>query len=290
MNTTSLEGRTLVGEGRTAEIYEWGEGRVLRLYRAGASQGWVQRELRAFQGVSEAGIPSPTVYPADSDDGLLETDGRLGFVMDRVDGPTMLHCLTRQPWKLWAYASMLANLHVSMHRQATTSLPSQRERFHRVIDGLGEQLNSETIELLHEALEELDDATVICHGDFHPDNVILSDQGPIIIDWGPATAGAPAADVAWTVHLFKNGGTPPGMARGQRLMLALLRRMFLFAYRRAYVGGSTLRWRDVAQWKDVNAAIRLGDGIPEEQEGLLRTLRRFEAKRARRASRRGKQA
>lgn len=262
----------LIGQGRTAEIFEWGQGRALRLYRAGVSRYWVQRELRAFRLVNEAGIPSPVVYPSDSTGGLVEIEGRLGFVMDRIDGPTMLQVLTRRPWKLWPFAQALAGFHLSMHQQAAQALPCQRDRFHRVIGHLAGELGETIATKLHNRLDQLRDGDVVCHGDFHPDNVILSDRGPIIIDWGPASVGAPAADIAWTVYLFRHGGYPPGLSRWQRGVLAILRRLFLAVYRRTYSRGSAFCWREVALWGPVIAAIRLGDGIPEERENLLRIL------------------
>ncbi|MFC2094821.1 aminoglycoside phosphotransferase family protein [Candidatus Bipolaricaulota bacterium] len=275
MTLESVSELTRIGQGRSAEIFEWEAGRVLRLYHAGSSLGWVQRELRAFQGVNEADIPSPGVYPTDSDDGLMQIEDRLGFVMDHIGGPTMLRKLTEQPWKLWPLARMSANLHAHMHGQCSQTLPSQRERFHRVIDHLAEQLTPDVIARLHHALDNLDDGNVICHGDFHPDNIILSDRGPIIIDWGPATSGAPAADIAWTVYLFKNGGYPPGMKRWQRIMVAVLRRLFLSAYLRAYFHLSSTSRRDVEDWEVVTAAIRLADGFPEERDRLRQVLHEF---------------
>lgn len=262
----------LIGQGRTAEIFEWGQGQALRLYRAGASRHWVQRELRAFRLVNEAGIPSPAVYLSDLDDGLIAIEGRLGFVMDRIDGPTMLQVLTRRPWKLWPFAHALAGFHLSMHEQVISDLPSQRDRFHRVIDFLADELGNTITTRLRNNLDQLDDGGAVCHGDFHPDNVILSDRGPIIIDLGPASAGAPAADVAWTVYLFRHGGYPPGLGCWQRGMLAIFRRIFLAIYRRTYTRSSTFCWSEVEHWGPVIAAIRLGDGIPEERENLLHIL------------------
>jgi len=268
----SVESLVLVGQGRTAEIFGWGEGRALRLYRVGASRDWVQRELRAFRLVNDAGIPSPTVYPSNSADGLVEIEGRLGFVMDRIDGPTMLQLLTERPWTLWPFAHALAGFHLSMHRLTAQDLPSQRERFHFVIGRLADELGETITTQLRSRLDELGDGCVVCHGDFHPDNVILSDRGPIIIDWGPASAGAPAADVAWTVYLFRHGAFPPGMARWQKGLLTMFRRFFLAIYRRAYSHNSAFSWNEVEGWGPVIAAIRLGDGIPEERENLLRIL------------------
>lgn len=101
----------------------------------------------------------------------------------------------------------------------------------------------------------------------------MSAGGPIIIDWGPATAGCPAADVAWTVYLFQHGGTPPGMRLWQRTILDLFRRLFLAAYRRAYLRGSDVPWSEVERWGPAIAAIRLGDGVPEERALLLQAIR-----------------
>ena len=269
----SVESLVLVGQGRTAEIFEWEEGRVLRLFRPGASVQYAQREMRAFRWVNEAELPCPAVYPSDSDDGLIVIEERLGFVMDRADGPSMLQVLAKRPWKLWPFARALAAFHLSMHQQVVPNLPSQRDRFHRVIDRLADELGETLAARLRASLDKLDNGGSVCHGDFHPDNVILSDRGPVVIDWGPATAGTPAADVAWTVYLFRHGGHPPGMSRWQRGILSALRRMFLAVYRRAYLRGAVFSWNEVKKWGPVIAAIRLGDGIPEERECLLRILR-----------------
>ncbi|MFC2078416.1 phosphotransferase family protein [Candidatus Bipolaricaulota bacterium] len=269
----TLESLVLVGQGRTAEIFEWGDGRVLRLFRPGASAEYAVREMTAFQLVNEAGLPGPAVYPSDRIDGLIEIEGRLGFVMDRIDGPSMLQVLTKRPWKLRRFACALAGLHLSMHQQDVTGLPSQRERFHAVIDRLTVDLGEAMATQLHTLLDALDDGSAVCHGDFHPDNIILSDRGPVIIDWGPATAGAPPADLAWTVYLFRHGGYPPGMTRRGRIVLAAFRRLFLAIYQRAYSRHAAFGWSEVEKWQLVIAAIRLGDGIPEEREFLLRALR-----------------
>lgn len=262
----------LIGQGRTAEIFEWGEGGALRLFREVASLDWVQRELRAFRLVNEAGIPSPAVYPSDSEDGLIVIEGRLGFAMDRIDGPSMLKVLTRRPWKLLPFARALAGLHLSMHGQVIPDLPSQRDRFHRVIDHLADEFGEAMTSRIHDSLDRLSDGNAVCHGDFHPDNIILSGRGPIIIDWGPASAGAPAADVAWTVYLFQHGGNPPGMARWQRIVLATFRQLFLAVYRGTYARRASFSWSEVERWAPVIAVIRLGDGIPEEREVLLRII------------------
>jgi len=44
------------------------------------------------------------------------------------------------------------------------------------------------------ALRELPDGEALCHGDFHPRNVIVDGDELTIIDWVDASSGPPAAD------------------------------------------------------------------------------------------------
>ncbi len=54
--------------------------------------------------------------------------------------------------------------------------------------------------------------TVLCHGDLHPSNVILTDDGPMIVDWFDACRGEPVAEVARTslLLLAPGGRERPG--------------------------------------------------------------------------------
>jgi len=261
-----------IGEGRTAEIFAWSPGRVLRLFRPGTSREYALREMTISRAVHDAGIPSPAVYPEDANEGLVEIEGRLGFVMERIDGRSMLHVLIARPWRLWQTAEQLAGLHRTIHDTVAEGLPAQRAKFHRVVDRISETLGKDVTDRIRARLDALPDGDAVCHGDFHPDNILMSGHGPVVIDWGPATSGHPAADVAWTAYLFRYGGMPLGVGPAHRVLLRLLRRLFFAAYRRAYLRGSPLRWQDVAAWGPTTAAIRLGDGIPEEQSQLLRML------------------
>lgn len=270
----TLDATKRIGVGRTAEIYAWGEGRALRLFRDGASIEYALREMQAFRVAHDAGLPCPAVYPFDdSEDGLVRIGGRIGFVMDRVGGPSMLATLSRRPWLLMRYARRFANLHLMVHSRSVTSLPSQRLRFERVIERIQADVGDDIAAGIREALRQMPDGDSVCHGDFHPDNVLLDPAGPVIIDWGPATSGNPAADIAWTKYLFRHAGAPPDTAWWQRPIILALRHAFFAAYRHAYARGASVDWQEVRAWAPVIAAVRLGDRIAEERDLLLAILR-----------------
>ena len=53
----------------------------------------------------------------------------------------------------------------------------------------------------------------LVHLDLHPLNVILSDKGPVVIDWPNAARGDGNTDVALTWVLISAGGIPAGRVR-----------------------------------------------------------------------------
>ena len=56
---------------------------------------------------------------------------------------------------------------------------------------------------LRTRLEGMPKHNKLCHGDFNPSNIIITDDGtPYIIDWAHATQGNASADAARTYLLF----------------------------------------------------------------------------------------
>jgi streptomycin 6-kinase len=156
----------LIASGRTSEILDLGDGRVLRRFRAG---GDAERERLMMDYARRSGYPVPRV--------LEVRPGAL--VLDRVEGPTMLDVLRRKPWTLRRNASVLAELHKQLHEIiAPPTLPAA---------GAGDRL---------------------LHLDLHPGNVMLSPNGPFVIDWTNARRGEPALDVAltWLIIATSGGG------------------------------------------------------------------------------------
>lgn len=252
-----------IGVGRTAEVYAWGEGQVLKLYRAGMPAGWVRREAEVGRIVFESGLDAPAVGE------VVEVDGRLGVVYERVDGPSMLEVMSRRPWAVFRLARTFAEIQVRMHNCARPELPSGRESLIRAIRQapvLADDLRACALR----RLDELPDGHAVCHGDLHPDNVVMSRRGPIVIDWMTATQGNPVADVARTTVLVLGGAPPPGMSWLKRALIPALRQAFYSAYLRRYLELRPFPKGQIGEWLPVMAAARLNEGIAAEQEALLR--------------------
>lgn len=134
------------------------------------------------------GFPVPRVFHVDG----------ASMIMERLHGPTMLTQLWRQPGRVRGHAGALAELHRRLH--AIPAPIALRQAF-----GSDRQ---------------------VLHLDLHPGNVMLTDRGPIVIDWSNAAAGSPGADVAHTVMLMRTGDIET-RSRWQGLAASALRGLFL---------------------------------------------------------------
>ncbi len=263
MTAMTLAGRKKIAEGREAEIFEWEPGTVLKLYR---SQEWARNapvERAAMEAVRVAGGPAPAAGD------VVEVDGRPGLVMERVQGIDMLTQAGSRPWTIASIGSALARAHLALHR---SQAPAELRQLNAALASYIESAPGVPEELRRRALDTLavlPQGDRVCHGDYHPGNVIISDGRAVVIDWPNATAGDPLADVARTITLIRLGEPPPGTPFVVSALLGIGRKVVLWRYRAAYAAAAPIDEARLRQWMLVSAVARFGDDIPEERSKLL---------------------
>lgn len=97
-----------------AEVFAWGDGRVLKLYRAGVTRETAEREAANARAAHAAGVRTPGVVE------VRTVDGRRGTVFERVEGPTMLEAHVAHPGSAGALGRMLADLQADLHTRRGT--------------------------------------------------------------------------------------------------------------------------------------------------------------------------
>jgi len=248
----------LIGQGREAEVFAWGEGQALKLFRPNFNSA--AQEAERTRAAHAAGAPAPAVY------GLLTEYGRTGIIFERVVGRSMLGVLIMQPWQTRALACALAELHAQMHACSAPELPSFNERLRRDIEAADLPEGARRAALT--ALTRLPEGGQLCHGDFHLDNVLLTANGAKVIDWVNATRGHPLADVARTHLLLTLGEPPPNVVL--RLLIQLMRREFTAQYERRYFAlRPNFTLAALRQWELPVLAARVAENVNGERPRLL---------------------
>lgn len=254
-----------LAEGRTAVIYPWEDGQVIKVFRDGWGMETAESEAQIGRIVHATGVVAPAVFD------VHEIGGRAALVYERIGGPTLLSAWQRQPWRLAWMGRILADLHVVMHERTVSDLRPQRAHLRRKLE-VATALPDNLREVALRALETLPEGDTLCHNDFHPDNVMVTDRGPVIIDWTDATQGHSLADVARTWVLLHNWPcymTGPVQRNVAKALSELLRRVYLQRYCRL----RGVDRREVETWIGVVAAARLSEQIAEEEAALITLAR-----------------
>ncbi|WP_454848715.1 phosphotransferase family protein [Rhizobium binxianense] len=233
----------LLGSGKEAEVYEYGE-LALKLYRSSASKASAFREAAHLAIIERLGLPAPRVHA------VGEYDGRWGLLMDRAHGESFAGQMT--PAAPMPFIERMVRLHRQIHERPGGGLPSLKARLSANIQR-AECLDAASRERLLLLLAALPDGDRVCHGDFHPWNIHGSSGEATIVDWLDACSGNPAADVCRTYVLMHHAA--PAAAAD-----------YVAAYART--GGAEPA--DVLAWLPPVAAARLAEGVPDETDTLLR--------------------
>jgi len=254
----------------TANLYAWDEGQILKLYGYDIPEGFVEWLGKVERALYEAGLPVPAVGET------IEIDGRLGQVYERIEGSTMAEHLLGSPEADAGVVVQLAHLFAEIHAQIHNcrNIPAElspqpgtlQSRIRRA-PGLPEELKEAALK----ALDELPDGDRLCHGDYHPYNVVMSPRGPVVIDWNNAHTGSPLADVARSTLMLSGAviSEPAFSELPYRLAIDRFNEAYLERYFQINPGGQ----EQLAAWLPIVAAVRLNDGIPELQEWLLEQIR-----------------
>lgn len=259
---------TPIASGRTAEVYAWGDGAVLKLFFPSVSPADVELERHHASVAGECGVDTPAVYET------VRKGNRLGLVYERVDGPTLLEKVQTEPEAMEQWGRLLAESHLSLHRaHVPARLPDQKQRLARKVDACRFLSREERAAVL-EVLASLPAGRSLCHGDFHPGNIIIANERPSIIDWVDATVGNPIADVARTSVVLLGHIESGSIDENEKIGVTLFHRTYLHHYMATVPD----RWREYEQWLIVAAAARLAEGIAAERSWLVSTVRNGLAK------------
>jgi uncharacterized protein (TIGR02172 family) len=252
-----------IAQGRTAEIFIRDDDRVLKLYFDWCPSNWVEYESRIAQAVHAAGIPTPAAGE------IVEVNGRRGLIYERVEGISMLQDMNSHPWTILRHARSLAELQIQIHQQSIPGLPSYKERLQQSISKT-RHLNENLRDKYLRQVDSLPDDQVLCHGDYHPGNILITRNGPVIIDWMTACSGCSWTDVARTSLLLTIGSRGAGKQVSPfiRLAVRLYHRLYLNRYLKTVPDKSN----ELKRWAPVIAAARLNEDIAPEREALLKIV------------------
>jgi aminoglycoside phosphotransferase (APT) family kinase protein len=238
----------LLAAGNVAEIFEWGSC-ALKLYKSNDAKPAAFREAAIHAAAETLGLPVPKVWS------VQKIGDRWGIVFDRVVQSSFAEKMSNNPDDITRYLECMVQLHLRIHTHEAIQLASLKVRLAANITAT-KLLDEPRKHHLLAGVADMPDGDRLCHGDFHPMNILGDPSQPVIIDWPDARRGDPAADVCRSYLLMK-------------LHVVEIATPYLDAYCRI----SGVARESVLRWLPYVAGAKLSEGVPGELDGLTKIVR-----------------
>lgn len=182
-------------------------------------------------------------------------DGKWSIIMDYIEGTTLSELMRKHPEREDEYLELFVGLQRTVLSKRVPMLNKLKDKMQGRISEA--KLDATTRYDLHTRLDSLPKHYNLCHGDFHPSNIIVTNDGtPYVIDWAHATQGNASADVASTYLMFYLEG----------------KEQLAEKYLKLYCLKSDTAKQYVQKWIPIVAASRLTKAKPEEEEFLRKWI------------------
>ena len=183
-----------IGTGNTASVYDWEEGKVLKLFHLGYPIEAVENEFNNARAIRNMDFLKPKAY------GIISYEKRVGIIYDKVEGESLLEWVMRTK-DLQACSIQMGKLHRTIGQNNISNVPNYKDFLKNHIPNV--MLTIEKQKELTQRIDKLPDGTILCHGDFHPGNILISDGNAYVIDFMNLCHGDFLYDIARTVFLIE---------------------------------------------------------------------------------------
>lgn len=231
---------------RTGKTIYKDEDKAVKVFDSDYSKADILNEALNQARIEETGLNIPKIL------GVTMENGKWTIVSEYIKGKTMAQLMEENPNKFDEYLEQFVDIQMSIHEKKAPLLTKLKDKMNRKISQA--DIDATTRYELHTRLEGMPKHNKVCHGDFNPSNIIITDEGiPYILDWSHATQGNASADVARTYLLFWLDGNIEGAKK----------------YMELFCKKSDTARQYIEKWLPIVAASQSVKGNAKEREFLL---------------------
>ena len=197
----SIEGCECIGRGANGAVYRLDSDRIIKVFYEGVSLESVKKEQKIGHEVFLTGLPTVISY------GLEMTDeGQYGIILEMLGHNTLSETIEKEPehFEKWMerYAELYKNIHET--RPEGEHLPRVKDLYRGYFEESADWYTAEEMEKLYALLESIPERDTLIHGDYHPNNIMVSNDELILIDLGDFSIGHPIFDFLATAATQAN--------------------------------------------------------------------------------------
>ena len=242
-----MKPENLISSRKTASVYRL-DNTAVKVFNPKHPVSEVLNEALNTARVEETGLNIPRILE------ISKIDNKWAITTEFIEGKTISKLMEENPDKIEYYINIMVDLQIAINEKKCPLLNRLKEKMSRQIESLEELDNTIKYDLLTR-LEGMPKHSKLCHGDFNPSNIILSDDKAYILDWVHAAQGNASADVARTYLLFSLNSTEQAGI-----------------YLDLFCKKTNTSKQYVQRWLPIVAAAQLTKKRPKEKELLMKWL------------------
>lgn len=183
-----------IGFGATSDVSLLPDGTVCKLFHPEFSPEEIARESRAAQIADALGIRVPKPY------GIVRSGDRIGIRSEYIAGQSLAEILSREPERREAF--MPAYLHELRRFHETEARPgdfdSAKDLYLDKLQKLegSRWYTADELEKMRRLVLSVPDRNTLVYGDYHPQNILVSDGELVFVDLGDTCLGHSVFDFA----------------------------------------------------------------------------------------------
>ena len=197
----SVKGCELIGRGANGEVYRLKDETIVKAFMPGVDLLSVEKEEAVSHTVFESGLPAVIPY-----DTVRIAGGRFGIVFETLNSKTLSETIEEDPERFDEWIAKYVDLYRMMHEKDGSDymLPLAKDVYRRHLMESADWYSEEEMDKLMRLLESIPDRNTMVHGDYHPNNIMVSDGELIMIDLGDFSVGHPVFDFLATAATQAN--------------------------------------------------------------------------------------
>ncbi|RIW30368.1 aminoglycoside phosphotransferase family protein [Bacillus salacetis] len=233
-----------IARGNTAEIF-LNNNKIIKLFNDHLPETEASKEAEKQRFVHSCGISVPAILD------VTTIEGKQAIIMEYAEGKTLGDLFFEDTENQEHYLKISVDIQQKIHGIISPSIEPMAGKLHRQIND-AHQLKPEQKLFLNKKLNSMSYENRLCHGDFHLFNLIMKDEGAVILDWVDASAGDFRADVYRTYLLYSQ-----------------LSQDIAESYLKLYCKRSGILRSEVLDWAPIIAGARLSENVSSENEDRL---------------------
>ncbi|WP_261134069.1 aminoglycoside phosphotransferase family protein [Bacillus sp. Marseille-Q3570] len=235
---------TPIAIGNTAKVYLY-ENKIVKVFNDNLPDMESINEAYKQKMAYSCGLSVPKVMD------VTKIEGKQAIIMEYIEGKTIGAIISNNIEQAEHYMNICVDVQQRIHQNEARSIEQMSEKLSRQIENAPNLENKLKLVLLGK-LDMMTFEKRLCHGDFHPFNLIMSENRVVIIDWVDSSAGDLRADIYRTYLLCSQFSEE-------------LAKMYMHLCCEKY----GLSKDEIFQWAPIIAAARLSEGVSSENSERL---------------------